>query len=65
MPGRWELVADAEDKGWTTMALSMDSDLLAKMLVFGLSGFVEVVETIELKEAVLNQAREVLEQQAL
>ncbi|MCA9975164.1 MAG: WYL domain-containing protein [Chloroflexota bacterium] len=64
MPGRWELVNDVEDKGWTTMSLSMDSDLLAKMLVFGLSGFVEVVDPIELKEAVATQAREVLEQLA-
>jgi predicted DNA-binding transcriptional regulator YafY len=65
MPGRWELIADADDKGWITIFLSMDSDLLAKMLVFGLSGFVEVVEPMELKEAVATQAREVLEQLAL
>ncbi len=44
MPGRWELVTDANDKGWMTISLTMDSDLLAKMLVFGLAGFVEVVE---------------------
>jgi predicted DNA-binding transcriptional regulator YafY len=65
MPGRWELIADADDKGWITIFLSMDSDLLAKMLIFGLSGFVEVVEPMELKEAVATQAREVLEQLAL
>jgi predicted DNA-binding transcriptional regulator YafY len=65
MPGRWELVADAENKGWATLSLSMDSDLLAKMLVFGLSGFVEVVEPGELKVAVAAQAREILEQIAL
>jgi predicted DNA-binding transcriptional regulator YafY len=65
MPGRWELVTDAEDKGWATMSLSMDSELLAKMLVFGLSGFVEVVEPIELRKAVATQAREVLRQLAL
>jgi predicted DNA-binding transcriptional regulator YafY len=64
MPGRWEMVADAENKGWPTLSLSMDSDLLAKMLVFGLSGFVEVVEPGELKEAVAAQAREILEQLA-
>ena len=65
MPGRWELIADADDKGWITIFLSMNSDLLAKMLVFGLSGFVEVVEPMELKEAVATQAREVLEQLTL
>ncbi len=43
MPGRWELIADADDKGWTTISLTMDADLLAKMLVFGLAGFVEVI----------------------
>lgn len=65
MPGRWELIADADDKGWITVFLSMNSDLLAKMLVFGLSGFVEVVEPMELKEAVATQASEVLEQLTL
>jgi predicted DNA-binding transcriptional regulator YafY len=39
----------------------MDSDLLAKMLVFGLAGFVEVVEPTELKDAVVAKARDVLE----
>jgi len=62
MPGRWEPVGDADDRGWTTISLSMDSDLLAKMLVFGLSGFVEVVEPVALKEAVAAQARAVLGQ---
>jgi predicted DNA-binding transcriptional regulator YafY len=62
MPGRWELITDVEDKRWATVSLSMDTDLLAKMLVFGLSGYVEVVEPLELKEAVVAQAREVLEQ---
>ena len=65
MPGRWELVTTGGDQGWSTMSLSMDSDLLAKMIVFGLSGFVEVVGPIELKEAVAAQAREVLEHLAL
>lgn len=64
MPGRWELAADAEDKEWKTISLSMDSELQAKMLVFGLAGFVEVVEPGELKEAVAAQAREILEQLA-
>ncbi len=60
MPGRWELVADADEQGWVTMSLMMDTDLLAKMLVFGLAGFVEVVAPPELAESVLAQAHEVI-----
>ena len=65
MPGRWEMVADAEDKGWKIISLSMDSDLQAKMLIFGLSGFVEILEPSDLKKAVAAQARDVLEQLVL
>jgi predicted DNA-binding transcriptional regulator YafY len=61
MPGRWELIKDANDKGWMTISLAMDSNLLAEMLVFGLAGFVEVVEPAELKDAVVAKARDVLE----
>jgi len=43
-----------------TLSLSMDSDLLAKMLVFGLAGFVEVLEPVELKDAVVAMARDLL-----
>ena len=60
MPGRWQNVIDAEEKEWVTLSLVMDSDLLAKMLVFGLAGFVEVISPPELKESVLTQARLVL-----
>lgn len=62
MPGRWRLVTDGGDREWSTISLSVDSVLLAKMLVFGLSGFVEVVEPVELQEAVVAQARRVLDQ---
>ncbi len=61
MPGRWELMDDANDTGWMTISLKIDSELLAKMLVFGLVGFVEVVEPTDLKDAVVEKAREVLE----
>ena len=61
MPGRWELIDETNDKAWKTISLKMDSDLLAKMLVFGLAGFVEVVEPAELKDAVVVKARETLE----
>ena len=60
MPGRWELVADADDRGWVTLSLRMDTDLLAKMLVFGLAGYAEVISPPELGESVLEQARDVL-----
>ncbi|MRR30303.1 WYL domain-containing protein [bacterium] len=62
MPGRWELASDAEDQGWKTLSLSMDSELQAKMLIFGLVGYIEVVKPGELKEAVAAQARELLKQ---
>jgi len=65
MPGRWEMNADAEDGEWKTLSLSTDSDLQAKMLIFGLAGFVEILEPYELKEAVAAQARELLKQLAL
>lgn len=60
MPGRWKLVGDADDKGWITISLVMDSDLFAKMLVFGLAGFVEVIAPPELEEAIFVQARDLL-----
>jgi predicted DNA-binding transcriptional regulator YafY len=60
MPGRWELVPDGDEKGWITLSLTMESDLLAKMLVFGLAESVEVISPPELKESVMVQARAVL-----
>jgi predicted DNA-binding transcriptional regulator YafY len=60
MPGRWELIKDANDEGWMTISLTMDSDILAKMLVFGLAESVEVVDPMELKDAVVAKARDVL-----
>lgn len=61
MPGRWELVSETDEKGWLTVRLMMDSDVLARMLVFGLAGSVEVVEPPELATAVLAQARDLLD----
>jgi len=60
MPGRWQQIAGQDDQGWLTISLSFDSDLLAKMLVFGLAGFVEVLAPPELEQAVLAQARDLL-----
>lgn len=61
MPGRWEVIQEGDDQEWTTLSLEMDSALLAKMLVFGLAGSVEVVEPPELREAVVMQAREAID----
>jgi predicted DNA-binding transcriptional regulator YafY len=60
MPGRWEILTDADDQGWVTISLMMETDLLAKMLVFGLAGSVEVLAPRELEREVLAQARDVL-----
>jgi predicted DNA-binding transcriptional regulator YafY len=64
LPGRWELVPadEPEESGWPTIALTIDSDVLAKMLVFGLAGSVQVLEPVELKAAVVETARQVLEE---
>jgi predicted DNA-binding transcriptional regulator YafY len=61
MPGRWQLVNDVDEKGWITLSLVMDTDLLAKMLIFGLAGFVEVIHPPELKDSVAAQARAVVQ----
>jgi predicted DNA-binding transcriptional regulator YafY len=61
MPGRWHIVKDVDEQGWITISLTLDSDLLAKMLVFGLAGFVEVVEPAELRESALAQARDLIQ----
>lgn len=60
MPGRWEPVDEADSNGWLTVYLVMESELLAKMLVFGLAGFVEVIAPLELRESVLIQARDLI-----
>ena len=61
MPGRWQLINEADEEGWLTLSFIMDTDLLAKMLVFGLAGSVEVIEPPELKDSVLAQARAVVQ----
>jgi predicted DNA-binding transcriptional regulator YafY len=61
LPGRWEVLAGADEVGWVTLSIILDSDVLARMLVFGLAGFVQVVEPVELKESVLAQAGLLLE----
>lgn len=58
LPGRWQVVADeAGADGWVTLRLMMESQQLAKMLVFGLGTNVEVVAPAELAQAVMDDAR--------
>ena len=62
MPGRWQVIDSSDEEGWITLSLVMDTDLLAKMLVFGLVGFVQVIDPPELKDSVLAQARDLMRQ---
>jgi predicted DNA-binding transcriptional regulator YafY len=57
VPGRWETVGVPDTDGWVTMRFKLDSDHLAKMLVFDLAGDVEIVSPPELQEAVIAQVR--------
>jgi predicted DNA-binding transcriptional regulator YafY len=61
MPGRWELLPETDEKGWITVRLMMDSEVLARMLVFGLAGSVEVVEPPDFAASVMTQARDLLD----
>ncbi|HEX6035373.1 MAG TPA: WYL domain-containing protein [Anaerolineales bacterium] len=61
MPGRWQLVNGPDEEGWITLTFMLDSDMLAKMLVFGLSRFVEVIDPPDLRDSVLAQAHEIVQ----
>jgi len=56
LPGRWEPLGHANEAGWMTFRLTMDSLLMAKMLVFGLGPFGEVLDPADLAETVLRDA---------
>jgi predicted DNA-binding transcriptional regulator YafY len=60
-PGRFQITEPADDTGWLTVKIHMESMELAKMLVFGLGKDVKVIEPPELHEAVLQAAREIIE----
>lgn len=60
VPGRCEIL-ETPDDGWVTVRLHLESVELAKMLVFGLGAHGEIVEPAELQEAVLNNARAILD----
>lgn len=58
-PGRNLILSTAAD-GWSTVKFQMESDQLARMLVFGLGSQGEVVEPESLKDAVINASQELL-----
>lgn len=60
-PGRYQMVEPPDEAGWLTAQFAMESKDLAYMLVFGLGMQAVVIEPDELREAVLNKARELLE----
>jgi len=61
MPGRWKEDGAPDARGWVTVTLGMDSEIFARMLVFGLAGSIEVVAPPELDEAIRTQARDILQ----
>jgi predicted DNA-binding transcriptional regulator YafY len=63
VPGRYQVIDSVDADGWFTVEFDLESIDLAKMLVFGLGGQAEIVEPLELKEAVLNAAREIIDGQ--
>jgi predicted DNA-binding transcriptional regulator YafY len=60
-PGRCQILAPADADGWLTAQIRMESAGLARMIVFGLGKQGQVIEPPELREAVLQTARDLLE----
>lgn len=60
-PGRWQVVGDTDSDGWQTLQVVMDSPQLAKMLVFGLGTYGQVIDPPDLAESVRADARVFLE----
>ncbi len=60
-PGRCQVIEAAGDDGWLTARFQLESMDLAKMLVFGLGTQAVVLDPPELQEAVLETARDLLE----
>ena len=57
VPGRWEVLDEGDQEGWAILRIIMDSPHLAKMMVFGLGTFSEVLDPPELAAEVLAEAR--------
>lgn len=61
LPGTFEIVASTNRDGWVTMRCETETLAAAKMFVLGLGAAAAVLEPAELHEAVLAQARAVLD----
>ncbi len=62
-PGRFQISEPADESGWLTIKVHMESIELAKMLVFGLGNDGVVLEPPELAQAVIEAARAMLNHQ--
>ncbi|MBL8164110.1 MAG: WYL domain-containing protein [Anaerolineae bacterium] len=62
MPGRWQELGTADERGWVTLRLVMDSILMAKMLVFSLGRAAEILDPPDLAAAVLADAHDLMQQ---
>jgi predicted DNA-binding transcriptional regulator YafY len=58
LPGRYQVIE--EDGDWSTVKFQIESIDLARMLVFGLGTHAAVVDPPELRQSVLDAAREIL-----
>lgn len=56
MPGRWQILDEPDGDGWLHVRLMLDSEMLAKMLIFGLGTDGEVLDPPELRQAVAKDA---------
>lgn len=60
-PGRCQIIEPAGEDGWLTARFHLEAMDLAKMLVFGLGTDAVVLDPPELQQAVLDTARQLLE----
>jgi predicted DNA-binding transcriptional regulator YafY len=60
-PGRFQIIEPANEAGWLTIHIHMESIELAKMLVFGLGKDGVVIDPLELDKAVIQAARAIIE----
>ena len=60
-PGRFQISEPADDSGWLTIKVHMESMELAKMLMFGLGKDGVVIEPLELAQAVIEAAKAIIE----
>ena len=56
MPGRWQIVDAPDPAGWTHIRLMLDSEMLAKMLIFGLGTDCEILDPPALAQSVAADA---------